>query len=256
MRLLVIGGAGYVGRLVLPGLAARHQVRVLDLRRPDTDCEYVAGSATDPDVLAEACAGMAAVVHMAMAPTNARGETDLGTAFDVHVKSPYLTVRAARDAGHLVFVSSLSVHRDLRVRTLAADEPADATDPYGLTKRLGEQAATAAAGETGKALTILRLAWPTPDASWPAWQVGLDDGPGPGRTYATAEPDDPRPPVRMRDGRPLAALAASDLTAALLAALDRPDGVRTLPLTGDTTDTVIDMAPTRAALGWSPTRRL
>jgi nucleoside-diphosphate-sugar epimerase len=256
MRLLVIGGAGYVGRLVVPALAARHEVRVLDLHRPDTDCEYVAGDATDPADLARASAGAEAVVHMAMAPTTATGGCDPATAFDVHVKSPYLTVRAARDARHVVFVSSLSVHADLRHRTLAADEPADATDTYGLTKRLGEQAAAAAAREAGVALTVLRLAWPTPDGSWPAWQVGLDDGPGPGRTYTEADPADPRPPVRMRDGRPVAALAGGDLAAALLAALDRPDGIRTLPLTGDTTSTVIDMTATWQALGWTPTHRL
>ncbi|HEY3507003.1 MAG TPA: NAD(P)-dependent oxidoreductase [Actinocatenispora sp.] len=256
MRLLVIGGAGYVGRLVLPVLAGRHELRVLDLHEPDTGCEYMAGDATNPADLARATAGAEAVVHMAMAPTTATGRCDPTTAFDVHVRSPYLTVQAAREARHVVFVSSLSVHGGLRHRTLAANEPADATDTYGLTKRLGEQAAAAAARETGTALTVLRLAWPTPDTSWPAWQVGLDDGPGPGRTYTEVDPDDPHPPVRMRDGRPVAALAGTDLATALLAALDRPDGIRTLPLTGDTTNTVIDMTGTWQALDWTPTHRL
>ncbi|MGA8117060.1 MAG: NAD(P)-dependent oxidoreductase, partial [Actinocatenispora sp.] len=168
MRLLVIGGAGYVGRLVLPGLAARHRVRVLDLREPGPDggYEYLAGDATDRAVLDRACAGTDAVLHMAMAPVRVADErTDPAVAFDVHVKSAYLAVAAAARAGvpHVVFVSSLSVFADLGYRTIGADEEPDSAEPYGLTKRLGEQACRAAAAATGTALTVLRLAWPTPD---------------------------------------------------------------------------------------------
>lgn len=60
---------------------------------------------------------------------------------------------------------------------------------------------------------------------------------------------------RMADGTPVPALAASDLTAALLAALAAPDGIRTLALTGDTAGNCVDLAPTREALGgWWPAR--
>lgn len=266
MRLLVIGGAGYVGRLVLPGLALRHRVRVLDLRRPDGDGDHesVTGDAADPAVLARACAGMDAVLHMAMAPTGPDEHTDPSLAFDVHVKSAYLAVRAAADAGigHVVFLSSLSVFAELGYRTLGPDEEPDAVEPYGLTKRLGETACRAAALSTGTALTILRLAWPTPDDVWPAWEVGLRseqyrhgrdgrlglhrDPPG---------PDDPLPMLRMGDGRVVPALAGTDLTGALLAALETPDGVRVLPVTGDRDGVAVALAPTVAALGWAPRPR-
>lgn len=262
MRLLVIGGSGYVGGLVLPGLAAAHRVRVLDLRPPETSCEFVSGDATDPAVLADACAGTDAVLHMAMAPER-DGAVDPAAAFDVHVKSVYLAVAAAAAAGvgHVVFTSSMSVFSDLGWRTIGTGEEPDARDPYGLTKRLGEEAARAAAERTGTALTVLRLSWPTPDDTWPAWGRGLsqagflqrDGRRGPGRPAAS--PDDPLPAERMADGTPMPALAAADLTAALLAALDSPAGVRTLPLTGDTAGNCVDLAPTREALrGWWPTR--
>jgi nucleoside-diphosphate-sugar epimerase len=262
MRLLVIGGAGYVGRLVLPGLTERHQVRVLDLHPPTADCEYRQGDATDPTDLARACAGMDAVIHMAMAPTTPDDRVDPSTAFDVHVKSAYLTMLAAAkaDVRHVVFVSSLSVFAALGSRQLGTDDEPDATDPYGLTKRLGEQAVRAAATATGTDLTFLRLAWPTPDDVWPAWEVGLaqtdytNTQTALRRDRATAA--DPHPPLRFADGRPLPALAGSDLAAALLGALDTPDGIRTLPLTGDAAGALIDLSPTMAALSWSPTRTL
>jgi len=263
MRLLVIGGSGYVGRLVLPGLAARHQVRVLDLHRPSVDCEYREGDATDPTELSRACAGMDAVIHMAMAPTSPDERVDPSVAFDVHVKSPYLTVLAAAkaDVAHVVFVSSLSVFAQLGSRRLGADEEPDATEPYGLTKRLGEQSARAAATSTGTDLTVLRLAWPTPDDAWPAWAVGLART-GPISTEGAMRRDpvtaaDPRPPLRLADGRPVPALAGTDLTAALLGALDhRPDGIRTLPLTGDASGALVDLSGTMTALDWRPTHQL
>jgi nucleoside-diphosphate-sugar epimerase len=267
MRVLIIGGAGYVGQLVLPGLAAAHDVRVLDPRRPETSCDYRPGDATDPATLADACAGMDAVVHMAMAPVAPDGRAEPASAVDVHVKSAYLavTAAAAAGAGHVVFVSSMSVFADLGFRTLAADETPDATDAYGLTKRLGELACRAEAERTGVALTVLRLCWPTPDEVWPAWNRGLwrdephvvmRDG-ARGLRHPAATPDDPRPLLQMGDGRPLAALAGSDLTAALLAALAHPDGIRALPLTGDTTNACVDLTATRAALGgWWPARSL
>ncbi len=265
MRVLVIGGAGYVGRMVLPGLAARHQVRVLDLVAPPAGGhELLTGDATDPSVLARACADTDAVLHMAMAPTSPDSDTDPVVAFDVHVKSAYLTVRAAAAAGarHVVFVSSMSVFDELGFRTIGTDEEPDATDPYGLTKRLGEQACRAAAQETGTALDILRLCWPTPDEMWPAWEFGLRQQPfhthrdgRPGLYREPVSATEPLPMMRMGDGRAMAALAGSDLATALLAVLDRPaEGVRALPMTGDAAGACTDLSPTMAALDWSPRR--
>src|SRR5205823_3134106 len=84
MRVLVVGGSGYVGGLVLPLLAKRHAVRVLDLRPPpdavDYDAvDYLEGSATDYPTLRRATEGVDAVVHCAMA-TEERMRTPGGIA--------------------------------------------------------------------------------------------------------------------------------------------------------------------------------
>ncbi|OLB81758.1 MAG: hypothetical protein AUI14_02120 [Actinobacteria bacterium 13_2_20CM_2_71_6] len=73
MRVLVVGGSGYVAGLVLPMLARRHTIRVLDRRPPPHEVEYVAGSAVDYGGLREAAEGMDAVVHCAMGSTSRPG---------------------------------------------------------------------------------------------------------------------------------------------------------------------------------------
>jgi nucleoside-diphosphate-sugar epimerase len=260
MRVLVIGGSGYVGTLALPALARRHQLRVLDIKPPTDEltCEYVAGDANDATAVSAACAGVDAVIHMAMArmsdPHHGRSAAEHAAAFDIHVKSVYLALSAAGQAGirHAIHVSSLSVHADLGHRPITPTDTPDATDPYALTKRLGEEAARAAAALDGMALTILRLAWPTPDEAWPEWAVRA----------ASVGPAEPHQFV-MHDGTPVPALAGSDLAAALAAALEnpprpatpgRPAEVRALPLAGDTEGIAVDLTPIRDALGWWPTR--
>lgn len=238
MRVLLVGGAGYVGGLVLPVLAERHAVRILDRRPPAGDAEHVVASATDHAALCAAARGMDAVVHCAM------GRRDVGTpagaadGFDVNVKSVHLTLRAAHDAGvpHAVHISSLSVYRDLEHRSLDESVPPDATDLYGLTKRLGEQVCEAATVEWGLSVNVLRLAFPTPDDVWPAW--GLD---GKRRRQFAA------------DGTPIQATAATDLGRALLAALDHRDGFQVFAITGDRSARLWSTAKAHRVLGWEPT---
>lgn len=237
MRVLVIGGAGYVARLVLPHLVAAHDVRVLDPRPPSLPVDHVAGDATDPAVLATAVDGMDAVVHCAMgrgAWDTMRGALD---AFDVNVKSVHLALLVAHAAGvpHAVHVSSMSVYRDLTGRRLDESTPADATDLYGLTKRFGEEVCRAAVAELGMSVNVLRLAWPTLDDTWPAW--GYDDEPGIWRTP---------------DGTRIHATAASDVAAALLAALAFRDGYQVFTITGDTSARLWSTERARRLLGWAP----
>src|SRR6266511_3334781 len=191
MRVLMVGGAGYVAGLVLPSLAGRHAVRVLDRRRPPDGVEWAEGSATDYAALRRAAAGTDAVVHCAMGDLNWDSPDGARDAFDVNVTSVHLTLRAAHDAGvaHAVHISSLSVYRDLLARRVTESDPPDATDVYGLS------------------VNILRLAFPAPDDVWPAWGPRRQ----PQRQYAD-------------DGTLIEATAASDLGSALLAALAYRDG--------------------------------
>jgi nucleoside-diphosphate-sugar epimerase len=240
MRVLVVGGAGYVAGLVLPVLTRRHSIRVLDRRQPPDGVEHVAGSAVDYADLRAAVDGVDAVIHCAMGTLEWGTPNGAADAVDVNVKSVYLTLLAAHDAGvpHAVHISSLSVYRDLTLRHLDESVPPDATDLYGLTKRLGEQVCQAAVAEYGMSVNVLRLAWPTPDEVWPAWGVG--------------EP----PQVRYAsDGAPIEATAASDLARAMLAALEHRDGYQIFTISGDVSAGIWDTGKARRVLDWQPTFR-
>ncbi|MER7759823.1 NAD(P)-dependent oxidoreductase [Streptomyces sp. NPDC097619] len=242
MRVLVIGGAGYVGGLVLPRLAERHELRVLDPRPPAAGgVEHLPGSAADPEALARAVSGMDAVLHMAMAGAADSGAAEAARGFEVNVTSVHLALRAAHEAGirHAVFLSSFSVYRDLVDRRLDETVPPDATDLYGLTKRLGEEVCRAAVEEWGLSVTALRLAWPTTDEAWPAWAL-------PGADSATHHTE---------DGTLIPALAATDLAAALCAALEPREGFRVFHVTGGDANGRWPLTEAARHLHWTPGRR-
>jgi nucleoside-diphosphate-sugar epimerase len=234
VRVLVVGGSGYVGSLLVPALAARHEVRVLDLREPSVPCDYHPGDATDPAALTAVLDGVDALVHCAMADT-----ADPAASFDVNVKSVHLALRAAHEAGvpHAVHISSMSVYRDIAGRRIDDESvPADATDLYGLTKRLGEAVCAAAAREWGLSINVLRLTWPTPDDLWPMW--GGDD-----------------PPLRLAtpSGVSIDATAGSDLARAVLSAMEHRDGFHVFTVSGDRSAGLWSTAKARTVLGWEPT---
>jgi nucleoside-diphosphate-sugar epimerase len=238
MRVLVVGGSGYVAGLVLPRLEQRHAVRVLDWRSPRGGAEHVMGNATDYADLRRGVEGMDAVIHCAMGSREWSTPDGAADAFDVNVKSVHLTLLAARDAGvrHAVHISSLSVYRGLTGRRLDETLAPDATDLYGLTKRLGEQVCLAATAEWGLSVNVLRLVWPTPDEIWPSW------GPwgAPELLYAD-------------DGTPIQPTRASDLSRALLLALDHRDGCQIFTISGDESARLWSTAKARRVLGWAPT---
>ncbi len=238
MRVLVVGGSGYVAGLVMPLLSQRHAIRVLDRRPPSADAEHVIGDATDFADLRRAVEGMDAVIHCAMGSREWSTPQGAADAFDVNVKSVHLTLLAAREAGvpHAVHVSSMSVYRDLMRRRLDETLPPDATDLYGLTKRLGEQVCLAAAVEWGLSVNVLRLVWPTPDELWPAW------GPWGAPELMYAE-----------DGTLIHPTRASDLARALLLALDHRDGGQIFTISGDESARLWSTAKARRVLGWAPT---
>ena len=94
MRVLYVGGSGYVGSLAVPLLRQRFAVRVFDLRPPGVGGEYVPGDATGPAAVLAAPAGVDAVIHGAMAAGD-----DAAAAFGTSVTSVHQTLSAASSAG-------------------------------------------------------------------------------------------------------------------------------------------------------------
>jgi nucleoside-diphosphate-sugar epimerase len=231
MQLLVIGGSGRVGRMVMPHLAERHRIRIFDLVEPAPGpWEHVIGSAEDYDAIASSLDGVDALVYMAMNTQDDWGSVSTSAmAFDVNVKGLYLALRATADGGipHAVYISSLSVYRPRAGRYPEDTVPADATDFYGLTKRLGEEVCRARVAESGTTITALRLCFPTPD-----------DAPAP----------------TEHAFRAATFTRAADVAAAILAAIDYRNGFEAITISGDADERVTPLKRANELLDWSPTR--
>lgn len=233
MNVLVIGGSGHVGSLVMPYLAAAHQVKVFDRRAPQlTNVDFLEGDVTDFDHLAAAMAGMDAVIYMAMGSINWTETAGVVSAFDVNVKGVYLTLKAAHEAGvdQAVYTSSMSVYAGNLLLRYFADEDVtpDEVALYGFTKRLGEEVCHNAAREWGLHVNALRLCHPTAEEKW------LAD---------------------TRADTPTIATTAEDVARALLAALDYRGGFQAFTISGDYEQKIMNMSKAKRLLGWEPLAR-
>lgn len=165
MRIVVIGGAGRVASLVVPLLAAEHDVVVADRRPADWwQGDFVQLDVLDHHALSDVFDGVDALVYMAMGPMEDWGSNDWARQhFDVNVTGLHFAVRTAGLAGvrRIVHTSSGSVFADFR--HTHPDALPDAVDGYGLSKACGESVARAAAKEFNIPVVALRLFLPQPD---------------------------------------------------------------------------------------------
>ncbi|PWC39788.1 NAD-dependent epimerase/dehydratase family protein [Azospirillum sp. TSO35-2] len=171
-RILVTGAAGLLGRHVVRDLTAQgHAVRGLDRRAGEEPAEWVVGDVTDPALVAAAMAGVDAVCHIAAVPNIWSGDGQ--AIMRVNLLGTYTVLEAAEAAGvrRMVFCSSDSVAgytvregRMLppRYAPLDLDHPLLATDPYAVSKVLGEGMVRAWAlrGMSAVALRTVFVAYP------------------------------------------------------------------------------------------------
>ncbi|WP_020576045.1 NAD-dependent epimerase/dehydratase family protein [Actinopolymorpha alba] len=240
MRVLVVGGSGLVGTLVLPYLAEHHELRVFDLKPPRAavPVDHAAGDLRDVAAVQGAVDGMDALLFMAMGPTAGWGSPDNARAhLEVAVAGLHVALEAAHRAGitHAVYTSSMSVYREPgdadagRDRYPAESVPPDATNFYGLAKRLGEEVCRNAVDAWDLSVVALRLCHPTPDAEFP-------------RT------DFPRARAICTSAR--------DTARALLAGLAyQGGGFEAFAISGDGAERFVPLQKAREVLGWEPLDR-
>jgi len=201
-RVFVTGGTGYIGRRLIPALAARGH-RVTALARPGRTaafpdgCEAVAGDALDAASYRERLAGADTLVHLVgvARPSPAKAAQFL----DVDLTSVRAALAAAQYAGVAHFVY------------LSVAQPAPAMQAYVAARAQGE--ALIRAG--GIAATFLRPWYVLgPGHRWPLLLLPA---------YWIAE----RLPATRETARRLALVTLEQMVAALIAAVeDPPDAVR------------------------------
>jgi UDP-glucose 4-epimerase len=149
MRVLVTGGAGYIGSVTAAALIERgHEVVVVDdLRAGHRDlvpeqARFVRADAADPAGYADVLADCDACLHFA-ASIEAGESMERPEAFFANNTAGTLRLLAALvDAGVRRFVlsSTAAVYGEPRRVPIAEDDPTEPTNPYGESKLLVERA--------------------------------------------------------------------------------------------------------------------
>ena len=168
-RVLVVGGAGYIGSLLVERLLEMHyNVRVLDrlvygdeaLRpvKDNPDFELMVGDCRNIQDVVKAVRGVESIIHLAAIVGDLACDQDRASALEVNYAATRMLIEIAKGNGvsRLVFASSCSVYgaTDCEVDEGSAVSPISL---YGQTKVDSEEALLAARTETFHP-TILRFA--------------------------------------------------------------------------------------------------
>ena len=146
-RVVVTGGAGFIGGHLVDRLAARNDVVVLDrlpasrarLPAKADGVEYVEGDIRSPEDLSRAFRGADCVFHLAALISPAESFAHPEAFNDVNTHGTLGVLRAAKDARvrRVVFSSSCAVYGG-GTPPLREDAPLDLLSPYAVTKAAGE----------------------------------------------------------------------------------------------------------------------
>jgi dTDP-glucose 4,6-dehydratase len=149
MRLLVTGGAGFIGSHFAKHLAAAgDEVSVLDkltysgnrANLEGADVEFFEGDICDPEAVGEAAAGAEAIVNFAAETHVDRSILGAAEFIETDVLGTYVLLGFARDAGiRLVQVSTDEVYGDVpKDRSSNEDDPLRPSSPYSASKAGGD----------------------------------------------------------------------------------------------------------------------
>jgi UDP-glucose 4-epimerase len=161
-RVLVTGGAGFVGRSVVGALRRRGaQVTVLDLRPfPDGEVTSLVGEITDPVTRDAAVAeGLDGIVHLAAVTSVLRSMDDPAGVYQANVAATagLLELARTRGVGRFLLASTNAVVGDVGGATIDEDVPLRPLTPYGATKAACEMLLSGYAGAYGMSTCALRL---------------------------------------------------------------------------------------------------
>jgi UDP-glucose 4-epimerase len=145
MRVLVTGGAGFIGANLCRALAARPEIeRVVALddlstgragNLDGTGVDLVEASILDAAVLARLVAEADAVVHLAARPSVPRSLADPEASHDVNATGTVRVLEACRrESVHVVAASSSSVYGSVAALPKHEDLPTRPLSPYGASK--------------------------------------------------------------------------------------------------------------------------
>ncbi|MEU6411036.1 NAD-dependent epimerase/dehydratase family protein [Microbispora sp. NPDC046933] len=168
MKILITGGAGFIGANVCRTLTTRPEVEsitVLDdlstgslANLADVGVEVVTGSILDRELLAEIVPGATHVIHLAARPSVPRSLKDPVASHAVNATGTLHVLEACRATRpHVIIASSSSVYGDCQEPYKHEDLPTRPLSPYGAGKLATEAYALAYAESYGLPVLAFRF---------------------------------------------------------------------------------------------------
>ena len=161
-RVLVTGGAGFIGRRVVRALLAEgHEVTVADLRGfPDPGVRSVVGDLCDPDGPARAVRpGTDAIIHLAAFTYVVASVADPVSTYRLNTDATARLLEVAREheVGTFMFASTNAVTGNVGGATITEQTVLRPLTPYGATKAAAEMLLSSYANCYGMACASLRF---------------------------------------------------------------------------------------------------
>ena len=166
MKVLVTGGAGFIGSHLVDGLIDDgHTVLVLDdlssgsVENLPPGCSLEVADIRDRDAVAMAVSGKDVVFHLAAFTSVPESFERPEICRDINVNATCNLLEEASAAGvaKVVFASSSAVYSDQPELPKAESEPLGPSSPYGESKLEGERLLHSFLGEAGLKYTALRF---------------------------------------------------------------------------------------------------
>jgi UDP-glucose 4-epimerase len=165
MKILVTGGAGFIGSYLSNRLSEHHTVVAYDnlytgdSKRLDSDIEFIKGDVTDFTHLSRAARDIDVIYHLAAISRVLESVKHPRLCFETNVVGTFNVVEAAREVGcKIIYASSREVYGDAQYLPVDEEHPLNPKNPYGASKLAAEIMIRAMAATYDMHYVIVRLA--------------------------------------------------------------------------------------------------
>lgn len=143
MRVLVTGGAGFIGRHITEYFQNRAEVRVIDNLRSGSksnlsglNCQLIVGSILDRDLVREAMTGVDFVFHLAAMASVQESMRKPNECVEINTRGTVIVLEEAALAGvkKLIFSSSAAIYGDNPTNPKIESMAAEPKSPYATSK--------------------------------------------------------------------------------------------------------------------------